>query len=369
MPEEQLLGAIEEAVGVSLLEEHTQGRDVRYRFTHAYFRQTLYGEMIAPRRLRLHNEVAKALEQHYGARLDEHAAELAEHFAHSSTEEDLRKAVHYGELAAQRAAGVYAHGEAARLLEQALQVQDVLDPNDGAKRYDLMDGLANALLSAGEPKRVSDEIAPEMFAIAERLGDDTGDMAGAACWLAQEALARQDAGPVFATPEWAMWTERLYQHSAVRHSLSSHRGSERGMDALRIPSPVGVLGSDCRCAGRRPVQVGHTETFATAMFAFLTSGAPPELERARAQVAEEFATLPRAGIRPGSLASAVFNQMVVFLAVGDLPRANAARKELEDFSRRVGDPCAQTFQMVAEVWRLGMAGELRGRRGRSPRVR
>jgi hypothetical protein len=81
VPEEQLLGAIEEAMGVSLLEEHTQGRDVRYRFTHAYFRQTLYGEMIAPRRLRLHNEVAKALERHYGARLDEHAAELAEHFA------------------------------------------------------------------------------------------------------------------------------------------------------------------------------------------------------------------------------------------------------------------------------------------------
>ncbi len=62
VPEEELLGAIEEAIGVSLLEEHTQGRDVRYRFTHAYFRQTLYGEMIAPRRLRLHNDVAKALE-------------------------------------------------------------------------------------------------------------------------------------------------------------------------------------------------------------------------------------------------------------------------------------------------------------------
>ena len=104
VPEEQLLSAIEEAVGVSLLEEHTQGRDVRYRFTHAYFRQTLYGEMIAPRRLRLHNDVAKALEKHYASRLDEHAAELAEHFAHSSTEEDLRKAVQYGELAAQRAA-------------------------------------------------------------------------------------------------------------------------------------------------------------------------------------------------------------------------------------------------------------------------
>jgi eukaryotic-like serine/threonine-protein kinase len=354
--EEQLVSAIEEAVGVSLLEEHTEGRELRYRFTHAYFRQTLYGEMIAPRRLRLHNEVAHALEQHYGARLGEHAAELAEHFSHSSTEEDLRKAVHYGELAATRAAGVYAHGEAARLLEQALQVQDVLDPNDGAKRFGLMDGLANALLSAGEPKRVAGEIAPEMFAIAERLGDDTGDMAGAACWLAQEALARQDAGPVFATPEWAMWTERMYQHSAPgsRYRVTADLSVAWTHYAFRRLREYWEATAAVLEAARG---VGHNESLATAMFAFLTSGGPPELERARAQVAKEFANLPRAGIRPASLATVVFNQMVVFLADGDLPRANAAQKELEDFSRRVGDPWAQTFHMIAEVWRLGMAGE------------
>jgi hypothetical protein len=76
VPEEQLLAAIEEAVGVSLLEEHTQGRDVRYRFTHAYFRRTLNGEMIAPRLLRLNNDVSKALDAHYATRLDEHAVEL-----------------------------------------------------------------------------------------------------------------------------------------------------------------------------------------------------------------------------------------------------------------------------------------------------
>ena len=51
--------------------------------------------------------------------------------------------MHYGELAAQRALAVYAYGEAARLLEQALEVQEVLDPDDTAKRCDL-------LLSAGE---------------------------------------------------------------------------------------------------------------------------------------------------------------------------------------------------------------------------
>ena len=43
---------------VGVLEERSRaGRACVYRFAHAFFRQTLYEEMIAPRRLRLHQEV------------------------------------------------------------------------------------------------------------------------------------------------------------------------------------------------------------------------------------------------------------------------------------------------------------------------
>jgi class 3 adenylate cyclase len=98
--EDELLTALEEAMHVSVLEEVAHAREVRYRFTHAFFRQTLYEEMIAPRRLRLHRQVAQALETHYAGRVDEHAAELADHFSHSSNEADLAKSVRYGELAA-----------------------------------------------------------------------------------------------------------------------------------------------------------------------------------------------------------------------------------------------------------------------------
>ena len=131
LEEEALVSALEAAVQVGVLEESASGRPgglIRYRFAHAFFRQTLYEELSAPRRLRIHQEVARALEQQYAARLDEHAAELAEHFAQSTDRDDLAKAVRYGELAAQRALAVYAYGEAARHLEQALDVQEVLDP-------------------------------------------------------------------------------------------------------------------------------------------------------------------------------------------------------------------------------------------------
>jgi predicted ATPase len=85
MSDEDISQALEEARKMAVVEECTgAGAVVNYRFAHAFFRQTLYDEIIAPRRIRFHQQVARALEEVYKARLEEHAAELAEHFSHSS---------------------------------------------------------------------------------------------------------------------------------------------------------------------------------------------------------------------------------------------------------------------------------------------
>src|SRR5205814_1939038 len=77
--------ALEEATRAAVLEERgVAGPDVTYRFTHAFFRQTLYEELIAPRRIRLHRQVGRALEAIHAAHADDYAGTLAEHFAHSS---------------------------------------------------------------------------------------------------------------------------------------------------------------------------------------------------------------------------------------------------------------------------------------------
>src|SRR5207244_6873117 len=93
--EERVVELLDEAVKVAVLQEQAKVGGVQYRFAHGFFRQTLYEELSAPRRIRLHQQIARALEQQYAERLDEHAAELAEHFAHSSSPEDLAKAVQY----------------------------------------------------------------------------------------------------------------------------------------------------------------------------------------------------------------------------------------------------------------------------------
>ena len=131
LSEDELIASLEEAQERAVIEERSAvGGVLVFRFTHAFFRQTLYEEIFAARRIRWHQQVARALEEVHARRLDEHAAELAEHFAHSSDPDDLTKAVAYGELAAQRAMSVYAYGEAVRHLEGALKAQEVLDPDD-----------------------------------------------------------------------------------------------------------------------------------------------------------------------------------------------------------------------------------------------
>src|SRR5581483_6678030 len=93
--EESLVTSLEEALRVGVLEEQAVRGVLRYRFTHAFFRQTLYEELSGPKRLRWHQQVARALEAQYANRLEEHAAEMAEHFSQATDPEGLAKAVHY----------------------------------------------------------------------------------------------------------------------------------------------------------------------------------------------------------------------------------------------------------------------------------
>ena len=210
--DDELFRALEEARKAAVIEERTgTGGKVNYRFAHAFFRQTLYEETIAPRRIRLHQQVARALEEVYKKRLEQHAAELAEHFSYSSDRADLDKAVSYGEMAARRATDVYSYGEAARLLEQALKVQEVLDPEEKLERCDLLLALGWARFYNHEYRHILDNEAPAALALAEGVGD-TG-RACQACLLASFAISGTGMGAAYGTPEAARWIEAFDRYA------------------------------------------------------------------------------------------------------------------------------------------------------------
>ena len=74
--EDQLLAAMDEAVGAHLIEELPRSVG-RYQFTHALIRETLLEELSTTRRVRLHARISLALEELYGDGAKIHAAELA----------------------------------------------------------------------------------------------------------------------------------------------------------------------------------------------------------------------------------------------------------------------------------------------------
>jgi tetratricopeptide (TPR) repeat protein len=181
--EDEVIEALEQATERAVVEVRSSlAANLSYRFTHAFFRQTLYEELSPPRRIRMHQQVARALEQVYGRRVEEHAVELAEHYSYSSDPADLTRAVDYGELAASRAMSVYAYGEAANHLTRALEVQAVLDSDDKRKRCTLLLALGEALFPAGEYGRIADNVAPEAFGLSLALKDAA--LTSKACLLA-----------------------------------------------------------------------------------------------------------------------------------------------------------------------------------------
>ena len=294
--DDELFAALEEAKAAAAVEERSAvGAAVTYRFSHAFFRQTLYEEIIAPRRTRLHQQVGQALEEVYEKRLEEHAAELAEHFSYSPNAEGLAKAVSYGEMAAERASSVYAYGEAVRLLGQALKVQEVLDPEDKTKRCDLLLVLSDALIDAGESRRALDTELPEAFALAEATSDE--NQASQACLLAFYALTYWGHGTagIWASEEGMQWvsradlytkagtTERIIADGALgimNYSMGNHRAGlqllDQSLDQAR--------------------KLGDNWTFWLVAGHWLPWVCTPWYTKERLPVAEELSQRSRAGV-------------------------------------------------------------------------
>jgi len=211
LSEDDVLASIEEAKRVAIIEERsTVGAAITYRFAHAFFRTILYEENIAPRRIRLHQQVARVLEEVYANRLNEHAAELAEHFSYSTETDDLTKAVSYGEMAANRATEVYDYGEAARLLQQALKVQDVLAPEDKGKRCDLLVTLGESLRRTPEYQHSIDVEFPEALLLAEEIRDNK--RASSVCLAAAKTILLGGLA-VRTSDELLQWTEKANHYA------------------------------------------------------------------------------------------------------------------------------------------------------------
>lgn len=117
-----LLGLIEEGLAARVIEE--MERPGYYRFTHALMQETLLEELSTTRRVRLHGEVAEALERRWGSAAINNASRLALHYAESATltAAHVEKAVLYLEAAARQSEVSLAWTDAAAAYERIFQL-------------------------------------------------------------------------------------------------------------------------------------------------------------------------------------------------------------------------------------------------------
>jgi len=117
--EGQLLDVLDEALDARIIEELSDAVG-HYQFTHALMQETLTGELSITRRVRLHARVAEKLEQLYGDRVEEHAAELAFHFGEAEAVLGTDKLIRYSVVAGQQALDSQGYASALSHFETAV---------------------------------------------------------------------------------------------------------------------------------------------------------------------------------------------------------------------------------------------------------
>ncbi|MFZ0965232.1 MAG: protein kinase [Candidatus Bathyarchaeia archaeon] len=117
--EDKLLELMEKMLKTGLIKEKTiRGEDV-YSFADIIVRDVVHEEVSRLRHKKLHSGVGFALEKVYNKKIDEHLGELAYHFLEGG---DRDKALDYFLKAGEKAAKVFANGEAASYFQSALRL-------------------------------------------------------------------------------------------------------------------------------------------------------------------------------------------------------------------------------------------------------
>jgi hypothetical protein len=142
---------------------------LRYRFNHILIRETIYQDLGAAERERLHGRVGRALEARGGTR-PEGLAELSHHFLRAPAGAERRRAALYARRAGEHALRGYAHEEAAGHFQSALGVLDDAGPSADRERTELLLALAAAHQRSGQ-RAAARQASLEATELARALAD------------------------------------------------------------------------------------------------------------------------------------------------------------------------------------------------------
>jgi DNA-binding CsgD family transcriptional regulator/tetratricopeptide (TPR) repeat protein len=190
-------------------------RDGAYAFRHALLQEATYERLLPQERVRLHGELARAIDAHLAMSGDSDPQILADLAHHWQSAGDLARALTAGVQAGRAAEAIYAHAEALAQYERALQLWDAVSEPEQRAAIDRVELRARAAEAAG----------------------NRGDSARAAL-LVQDAIedAKADADPT----RTGVLTERLGRYRWVGGETAAALKAFENAAALIPSSPPSI---------------------------------------------------------------------------------------------------------------------------------
>ena len=147
----------------------------RYRFSHALYRDVLYGDVVRQRKVRLHRQIGQRLLDHHRDQVSRIAAPLAVHFERGR---DFVKAVDYLIQAGDNATRAYANAEAEALYSRALSLVDRLGTEAKAQtEVTIREKRSTTRLELSRFSEAVDD-ATQIVDLARALDDTAAEFAG-----------------------------------------------------------------------------------------------------------------------------------------------------------------------------------------------
>jgi tetratricopeptide (TPR) repeat protein len=295
----------------------------RFAFAHALVRETLYADLPAAERARLHAAVADAVEAASAGDSDEHVAELAHHLSRAAPIVHSARIADCARAAGDRARRRLAYEEAARWYRLALDQAD-----STALRCDLLLAAGEAGIRAGTTEQARAEL-DQAVDLAVRVDD-----------------RRRHATAVMHLGELAEWGR--VDHRYVQ--LATHALAGLDDDTLRVkllgrlatalrfderPHRRGTLSAEAVALAR---ELGDPALLSYALDARLYATWGPDTLPERLTAADEILALAeQAGDLPRAFTGHMW-RLIGHLEHGDMAETSAAVEALAVLAERLREP-------------------------------
>ncbi|MBF6560465.1 MAG: AAA family ATPase [Candidatus Binataceae bacterium] len=169
---DQFEGTLADLEAGDFIYEESDSHGTRFAFKHVLTQEVAYGSLLGQQRRVLHDRAARAIENIFAGRLDDHLADLANHHTRSG---NALASVHYLDLAGRQAARRAAYPEAADHMTAALKLIATMPPSDERDRLEIhmLTALAQFLIPLRGPG--ADEVR-QAFDRARELCEQLGDV-------------------------------------------------------------------------------------------------------------------------------------------------------------------------------------------------